>query len=208
MTPAQVQRLILAMTTALPRDWSFLSKPQQEATEATYHRMLADLPYDAARVGVELLLATATRMPTIAEIRDATIGAQVGSVRPGADAWGAVRKAIEGEGAGRRPGVDFVFADSVTARCVDRLGWRELCAGENKAADRSQFVKLYDQLAAELRREQNISALPATRAYRALASGSATGTAAQGLDAMNARSELQAPHRADFNRLLPEGTDT
>jgi hypothetical protein len=171
MTEPEIMRLIVAMATALPREWSFLTKPQQQATAATYCRMLGDIPYAVGRAAVEGLIATSSRMPTIADVRAAALELLHGATTAGGEAWEAVRKAIQACGRVRTPGVDFTWRDPVTARCVEAMGWAELCASELQAADRKQFIDLYDRLAREHRREQNTSQLPATRDLLALASG-------------------------------------
>jgi hypothetical protein len=144
------------------------------ATSEVYERMLGDLDYPAANAAVERLLATSKFLPTIAEVRDATLTVTGGGtggggeIRPGGEAWGEVLEAIGRYGRNRTPGVDFRFADPVTAECVAALVWRALCDSENQPADRARFIELYDQLAARRRRSQLSESLPAMQRLRAL----------------------------------------
>lgn len=187
MTEAQVRDLIVKMTAALPRDWSFLTKEQQGATEAIYVRMLADLPWFAARAAVESLLSTAKNMPTIAEVRAATLNAMHGNVRAGGDGWGDVRKAISRYGMNRTP----EFADPVVARVVRALGWRELCQSESDVSDRARFIELYDRFAREQRHEANVSQLPAAQRLRAIqAAQPQIASGAQRVDAMRLLTQI------------------
>ena len=49
---------------------------------------------------------------------------------------------------------DPFWADPLVGRAVRGIGgWAQICASENQVADRSQFVALYEKLAAEARRE-------------------------------------------------------
>lgn len=207
MTEREALKLIAVMTAALPREWSFLTPDQRKDTTGIYTRMLADLPYAAANAAVESLLATATRMPTIAEVRESTLRALHGSVRAGGDAWGDVRKLAAYRNVGDISGVD-----ALVLRACERMGWirqRTLLrggaeiqqwhveTGEHEPSDRAQFIALYDKLASEERREQNVYQLPAAQRFRAL-------------QAANEQQQLSGatadgPRRVDFARLLPEG---
>lgn len=187
MTEAQVRDLIVKMTAALPRDWSFLTKEQQGATEAIYVRMLTDLPWFAARAAVESLLSTAKNMPTIAEVRAATLNAMHGNVRAGGDGWGDVRKAISRYGMNRSP----EFIDPVVERVVRALGWRELCQSENDVSDRARFIELYDRFARDQRHEANVSQLPAAQRLRAIqAAQPQIASGAQRVDAMRLLTQI------------------
>lgn len=161
MNTLEAKKLIAVLIAAFPG----------KATDATvqiYERMLGDLEYVAANAAVERLLATAKFLPTIAEIREATLTVHAGEIRPGAEAWGEVLRAIARYGRNRTPGDDFQFSDPVTAECVAALKWRELCDSENQVADRARFVELYDKLAAQNRRAQLSESLPALQRFRAL----------------------------------------
>ena len=212
MTPAQAQALVLEMTAALPKEWSFLTREQQNATQKQYRRFLVDLPFEAAYTAVHELIGTAKTMPTIADIRAATARVQLGNVRAGGEAWGSVMRAMAAEGSRRKPGRDFRFKDPIVARCVDALGWVALCTTENQTADRARFIELYDRLAREQRSEEVIATLPAVRRFRELqATNQAALPAAPDvgdtLGATNARSEQNGPQRVDFNRFIPERTE-
>jgi len=88
------------------------------ATSKVYERMLADLDYTAADAAMERLIATSMFLPTVAEIREATLAIRTGEVRPGGDAWGEVTRAIKRYGYVRCPGEDFQFSDQLTAATV------------------------------------------------------------------------------------------
>lgn len=134
-------------------------------TRGAYARMLADLEYTPACAAVERVAATHTYptvLPAIAEIRAAYAELTRGDVRAGGDAWGDVITAIRRFGVHRRPRFD----DPLVADAVRSLGWENLCNSENAVADRSQFVALYDKLAAVARRDEVTSSLPAAKRLR------------------------------------------
>jgi hypothetical protein len=162
MTQAEAAKLVAVLMAAYPTNRATAQ------TSGIYERMLADLDYPAANAAIERLLATAKWMPTVAEIRETTLTLAVGEQKPGGEAWGAVLKAIGREGYDRKPGVDFVFSDPVTMRCVQLMQWGKLCASENETADRARFIELYDRLAVNERRKQLSESLPAMQRYRAI----------------------------------------
>ncbi len=142
------------------------ARPHQSKAEITldvWTTALGDIAFDAARQVVQSLIETRTFMPAIAEIRSMASQLSRGRVRSGAEAWPGVVSAMRQEGAYRTPGVEFVFADPIAARCVQLMDWQALCLSENTVADRARFIELYDKLAAEVRSERQSPALQAIR---------------------------------------------
>lgn len=140
--------------------------PNNKATSATakiYEQLLVDLDASVATAAVERLLATATFMPAIAEIRAACADLACGEKRAGGDAWGDVLDAVGRFGRYRTP----AFTDPAVSRAVAALGWVEICDSTNHVADRARFIELYNHLATSERRELIAGQLPAARAYRA-----------------------------------------
>lgn len=162
MTKVEVAKLVQVLLASFP------NAQTNTGTSQAYERMLADLDHAAAQAAVERLIATSKWLPTVAEIRETAQAIAVGEQRPGGDAWGSVLSAIKAQGAYRKPGIDFVFNDPVTARCVAALNWEELCLSENQAADRARFIELYEKLAIQERSRALSESLPAMQRYRAL----------------------------------------
>ena len=138
-----------------------------------YADLLGDLTYEQCNAALRVLLQTRTWLPSVADIRSAALELQRGPVRAGADAWGGVLRAIKAEGIYREPGVDFVFSDPTTAKCVEAFGWRNLCESENQVSDRARFVELYDKLAAQGQREAQSPQLGAAVEHRQIAKADA-----------------------------------
>lgn len=162
MTDKEVRQLVAMLIASFPH-----TKALPETAKA-YERMLRDLDVRATTAALEHLMATRNYMPTIAEVRAAVAEMQQGPVRPGGEAWGDVVRAVGRYGYYRTPGEDFKLLDPVTMRCIDALGWRNLCSSENSQADRARFIELYDRLAKQDRTETVAGVLPAVRAFREL----------------------------------------
>lgn len=150
-------------------------------TAGMYARLLRDLDYELAVAAIARVAATfkfGNMLPTVAEIREAAASLAVGSVQPGAVAFGAVlgllRSTKEHRGyhtADPPPrAVVEKFAGPLGWQALQAIGgWRAVCtAEENDPAPRSQFVRVYDALAANDRRDVVSNTLPAVASYLAL----------------------------------------
>ena len=169
MNRQETAKLVAVIRSACPAQGGKLTNQQQLEMLDAYHALLSDLTYEQCNAAVCVLLQTRSWMPSVADIRSTALDLDRGPSRPGGEAWGSVQRAIHEQGVYRRPGVDFVFHDSTTARCVAALGWTELCNSELQTADRARFIELYDKLAAETRRELQAPQLAAARERRELA---------------------------------------
>lgn len=175
MNRNEAAKIVAVIVAACPSQAGRLDASRATSMVDTYATLLEDLSYEQCNAAVRVLLQTRTWMPSVAEIRSAAIELQRGPVAPGGSAWGAVKRAIHEQGSYRRPGVDFVFHDPVTARCVSALGWQDLCLSDNEIADRARFIELYDRLAIQEQRESLSPLLAAAGDQRKLASGTRIG---------------------------------
>jgi hypothetical protein len=171
MNLEEAAQLVGTVLVSYPSQGGKINDAQQIAMAKVWRDMLGDFTYAQCNAALRLLVQTRQFMPTIAEIRSAVLDLERGPVTAGGDAWGDVLAAMKSKGAHRTPGIDFTFPDVTTARCVQRLGWRDLCLSENTMADRARFIELYDKLAVEQRREAQSPALAAARERRQLAAG-------------------------------------
>lgn len=169
MKQSEAAKLVAVLLVAFPAQGGRLNEAQQTTMAEVFADMLGDLSYEQCNAAVRVLIQTRQFLPTVSEIRSTALDLDRGPSRPGGEAWGSVQRAIHEQGVYRRPGVDFVFHDSITARCVAAMGWTELCNSENATADRARFIELYDKLAAETRRELQAPQLAAARERRELA---------------------------------------
>lgn len=156
MTPSQAQEVVLLVFGLFPGP--ALSVAEIDAQQALWRDLILDLDYEDAVRATKRVLAVAKFQPKPSEIREAIMQSAIGRARTGADAWGDVREAFHSKGYVRAPGVDFVFNDPIVMEVVLSLGWQELCASTNSAADRARFIDDYDERA----RRQRLDASTAT----------------------------------------------
>ena len=128
-------------------------------TARAYEIALQDIEPKHLAVAIEVVTQTSRFFPAISDIRAAAFNVRLGPVRTGEHAWGVLLKAIRHVGAWRPPPR---FRDPVLGECVRLLGWVDLCTGQNEAADRARFCKLYDDMARS-EREAQITGVPQLR---------------------------------------------
>lgn len=161
MNRQETAQILAALQSAYPNARTDAAKV--DALVETWLATMGDLDFARVKNAVMVLIQTRTFQPSIAEIRAMASQLASGRVRSGAEAWPGVQAAMRQEGAYRTPGVEFVFADPIAARCVQLMDWQTLCLSENTMADRARFIELYDKLAAEVKAENASPALVAIR---------------------------------------------
>ena len=148
MTEAETRKFVAMLIAAWPH-----TKAVPE-TVMVYEMGLSHLDQATAMRTFRRLLASRNYLPSVAEILSAVDELSTGPVRAGGEGWGEVIRAIGRYGFYRQPGKDFQFDDPIVARCVDALGWGNLCSSDNQQADRARFIELYDKLARGERTER------------------------------------------------------
>jgi hypothetical protein len=163
MTEVEAQKLVTMLVTAFPSSMARLSQDQQAVTHQVYRRMLRDLESTAAAAAVERLMATSRFLPSISEIRAATLDMTAGEKRDGLDAWGDVKQAVKRIGRGRQP----TFADSRVSFVMDCLGWVDFCDSDvgDEPSWRARFVELYNSATEADRRDLLTRDLPAVKRF-------------------------------------------
>lgn len=154
MDKKQFGTFAMALRTYFPREQIL---PNQQAMELWY-RELQDIPYEVAEAGLRQWVSTNKWSPSIADIREMATTIQRGSIPDWGEGWEQVTKAIRQYGTYRIPEAMETF-DPLTRKCVERLGFKNLCMSENVTADRANFRMVYEQLAEREKKEQQI-ALP------------------------------------------------
>lgn len=134
--------LAAAIRTYYPKE-SIL--PNQQAMELWY-RELQDIPYPVAEAGLRQWVATNKWSPAIADIREMVSTVQNGIIPDWGEGWEQVLKAIRLFGSYRIEEAMDSF-DPITRRCVERLGFRNICMSENINQDRANFRLIYQTLA-------------------------------------------------------------
>lgn len=154
MDKKQFGTFAMALRTYFPREQIL---PNQQAMELWY-RELQDIPYEVAEAGLRQWVSTNKWSPSIADIREMATTIQRGSIPDWGEGWEQVTKAIRQYGTYRIPEAMETF-DPLTRKCVERLGFKNLCMSENVTADRANFRMVYEQLAEREKKDQQI-ALP------------------------------------------------
>jgi hypothetical protein len=132
MTRSEVQQLVAMMAATWTRP------PVLAETVHAYCFALADLEHEAAKAAVLDLMRTSRFFPTIAEIRERATKTRLSLPTP-EEAWGIVRRAIGRHGNYRAP----VFDCEEIQQAVEAIGWRDLCVGDNPAANRARWLDAY-----------------------------------------------------------------
>lgn len=142
----------MALKTYYPRDGLL---PNQQALDLWF-KQLCDLDYKIAEIALNKWVATEKWPPTIADIREQAAIIEVGELPDWGECWAKVTKAIRRYGSyNPREALDSL--DDLTRRCVERLGFVNLCMSTNEAADRANFRMIYEQLAQRWKDEILIS---------------------------------------------------
>lgn len=129
--------------------------PNTQAMELWY-RELQDIPFLVAEATLRKWVATNKWSPSIAEIRESAVTVCKGDPLSWGESWELVRKAIRRFGY-YRPQEALDSLDPLTRRCVESLGFRELCMSENEVADRANFRMVFETMQ---KREQYEKQLP------------------------------------------------
>nr|DAR75544.1 MAG TPA: replisome organizer [Caudoviricetes sp.] len=132
----------MALKTYYPRE-NLL--PNTQAMELWF-KQLQDIPYTVAETALNKWVAVNKWSPSIADIRAEAAEIKNGETPDWGEGWESVIAAIRRYGSYR---VDESMAsfEPVTRRCVERIGFLNICQSENIAADRANFRTLYEQLA-------------------------------------------------------------
>lgn len=121
-----------------------------------WYTMLADLDYGVCMVALKEHISTNKFPPAISELRERCARLTSLKVADWGEAWGQVNRAIRHFGS-YRPEEALDSLDPVTRKCVQRIGFVNLCLSENIVADRANFRLIYEQ---ESKRIQEDNQLP------------------------------------------------
>lgn len=154
MDKSEFAAFVMAIRTYYPKE-NIL--PNTQAIELWY-RELQDIPAPVAETALRKWVATNKWSPSIAEIREMSVSITEGEGLTWGEAWEQVVKAIRRYGSyNPREALDSL--DPLTRRCVQNLGYHELCMSENPTADRANFRMIFETLSQRKKTEQQL-ALP------------------------------------------------
>lgn len=153
MTKGEFATWTMALKTYYPKE-NLL--PNQQAMELWY-RELSDIPYEVAETVLRKWVATNKWSPSIAEIRESTATILNGEQLTWGEAWERALNAVRRYGSyNKQEALDSL--DPLTRRCVENIGYMDLCMSENIMVERAHFQKIFEIYA---QREQTAQKLPA-----------------------------------------------
>lgn len=120
-----------------------------------WFQMLQDLSYQQTNAAIQKYMLTNKFPPTIADIRELAVAVLHGDLPDWGEGWEQVLRAIRMYGSYRVEEAMNSF-DPITKRCVERLGFRNICMSENVANDRANFRMIYENLAEREKKESQI----------------------------------------------------
>ena len=142
---------IMALKTYYPRE-NLL--PNNQAMELWF-KQLNDIPYQIAEAALNKWVTTNKWSPTIADIRETATVVKCGEIPDWGEGWEKVLMAIRKYGM-YQAAEAMNSLDGITKRCVERLGFQNICLSENINQDRANFRMIYEQLAARKQMEEQI----------------------------------------------------
>jgi hypothetical protein len=144
----------MALKTYYPRETLL---PNQAAMELWF-RELEDIPYKIAEASLRKWVATNKWSPSIAEIRETVATIQYGEQLTWGEAWERALNAVRRYGSyNKAAALDSL--DPLTRKCVENIGYLDLCMSENIMVERAHFQKIFEVYS---KREQTDKRLPSS----------------------------------------------
>lgn len=144
--------LVKGLKSVYTRD-NFL--PDEEAIKIWY-ALLRDIQYEVLNLAIQKYMMSEVFPPTIADLR--SLAAEVQQRQPSdwGDGWEQVLRAIRKYGM-YEPNKALESMDEITRKCVERLGFKDLCLSKNIMADRANFRMIYEELAKRQKQDSVLS---------------------------------------------------
>lgn len=165
MTGEEFYELWLALASCYPNFCREQGEQQMAATFRMYAMMLSDFERPMLEAAVKQHIAGCKWFPTVAELRQGVDALIAPPQKSAMDAWAEVTSAFNAGGQRMLPGGNGyetpAFADPITQRIVNSMGWNTLCLSENQMADRAQFIHAYTAMAEQAADDRKL--LPVVR---------------------------------------------
>ena len=152
MDKKQFATFAMALKTYYPREQLL---PNQQAMELWF-RELNDIPFDVAEMALRKWVATNKWSPSIADIREMTSGIVNGDPLTWGESWEKVMNAIKKHGSYNK-GAALNSLDPLTRKCVESIGYLELCLSENIMADRAHYQRIFETMSKREQTKQRVA---------------------------------------------------
>ena len=151
MTRDEFKILVKGMKAVYPQP-TFI--PDQDAFQMWY-ALMGDLPYEVCATAIKKYMLLNKFPPTVAEIRELASTIVNGNPLTWGESWeralGAVRKY------GSYNKVEALNSlDEITRKCVESIGYMELCMSENIMVERAHFQKVFEVFAKRAETEKKM----------------------------------------------------
>lgn len=151
MTEQEFMKIASAIKTSYPT----VKVLQDKASMDIWYMMLRDLDYRVCQNAVLELISTLKFPPTIAEIREKCSRLTSPEVKDWGEAWEEVQRSIGRHGMYQAQEALNNF-DELTRKCVNRIGYINICTSDNITADRANFRMIYETEANRKRTENQL----------------------------------------------------
>lgn len=129
--------------------------PDQDAFNMWF-ALMGDLPYEVCSVAAQKYMLTNKFPPTVAEIREMCAGVVNGDPLTWGESWERALNAVRKYGSYNKMEA-LNSLDSITRKCVESIGYMELCMSENIMVERAHFQKIFEVFS---KREQTEKQMP------------------------------------------------
>ncbi len=153
MDKKQFAAFAMALKTYYPREQLL---PNQQAMELWF-RELCDIPFDVAEMALRKWVATNKWSPSIADLREMTSGIVNGDPMSWGESWEKALEAVRKYGSYNK-GKALESLDPITRKCVESIGYMELCMSENIMADRAHYQRIFEVYSKREQTNQRIAA--------------------------------------------------
>ena len=153
MDKKEFSMFAMALKTYYPREQIL---PNQQAMELWY-REIQDIPFPVAEMALRKWVATNKWSPSIADIREMTSGIVNGDPMSWGESWEKALNAVRRFGSyNKQAALDSL--DPLTRKCVENIGYMELCMSENIMVERAHFQKIFEVYSKREKVKQQIAA--------------------------------------------------
>lgn len=129
--------------------------PDQDAFNMWF-ALVGDLSYEVCSVAIKKYMLTNKFPPTVAEIRELASNVVNGDQLTWGESWERAMTAVRRFGSYNQ--VEAMNSlDPLTRKCVDSIGFMQLCMSENIMVERAHFQKIFEIYA---KREQTDRQIP------------------------------------------------
>ena len=151
MTRKEFATWAMALKTYYPRDQLLPNPPAMEL----WFKQLSDIPYKVAELALNKWVATQKWPPTIADIREMAAGITHGESLTWGESWEQAMTAVRRFGSyNQRAALDSL--DPLTRKCVESIGFMQLCISENIMVERAHYQKIFETLSKRQLTEQRL----------------------------------------------------